>query len=75
MSRSRRRTQIFGNARCRSEKDDKRTAAHRLRQLERLALHRGDEPPMPREAFDMPWNGGKYGKRWWHRAKPEHMRK
>lgn len=75
MSRSRKRTPIFGNAASRSEREDKRVAAKRMRALERQALHHGAEPPTKHEAFDMEWCGGKDGKRWWARVKPEDMRK
>ncbi len=68
MSRSLRRTPIFGIVLCASEKPDKRRWHRRLRQREARALHRLSAEELdthmtttPRQVSD-PWRMGKDGK-------------
>lgn len=75
MARSYRKTPIFGNTSAKSEKLDKRLASRRLRAQERQALHSGDDPPDPRGAYNMAWDGAKDGKHYWHKAADKDMRK
>jgi hypothetical protein len=75
MSRSRRRTPIFGITTSDSEKQDKREANRRLRRAVRLALDAGDEVlPHLREVSNV-WGFAKDGKRWCAHASPRDMRK
>lgn len=75
MSRSKRRTPIFGNTTADSEKQDKRLANRRLRARERVAAASGFElEPSLRDVSDV-WAFDKDGKRYWRTASPADMRK
>ncbi len=68
MSRSRRKTPIFGHTSARSEADDKRLWHKRWRSRERdqLAVLEPDADPLPvhRQAVSSPWSMAKDGKHW-----------
>ena len=75
MSRSRRKTPIFGITTSESEKRFKQHEHQRERAAVRSVLR--DEPevlPDPKE-FGNPWGGPKDGKLYWKGAKPSNMRK
>ena len=76
MSRSYRRTPIFGNATAASEKQDKRITSGIFRATERAQIAAGEEAVIERrrEALN-PWSMAKDGKNWWSRATPKDMRK
>lgn len=77
MSRSYRRTPIFGIAPFVSEKQDKRWANRRLRLHVRLALHHdlgAETLPLLREVSNV-WGFRKDGKRYCHNVDPTWMRK
>ena len=74
MSRSYRKTPIFGNCICRSEKKDKRIANRAFRRIVRHCLRTGQELPLKREVSNV-WSWGKDGKRWWSNYTVESMRK
>lgn len=75
MSRSRRKTPIFGNTTCRSEKEDKKIANQQLRARVRDALITEEEVmPAVREVSNV-WSFGKDGKNYWKDAPKKAMRK
>ncbi len=75
MSRSRRKTPIFGMTTNDSEKDFKQQEHQRERAAVRTALQSdADLLPDPKE-FGNPWAGPKDGKNYWKDAKPSNMRK
>lgn len=75
MSRSRRKTPIFGHTTARSEADDKRLWHKRWRSRERdqLAVLKPDSDPVPvhRHAVSSTWDMAKDGKSWFG---PRHQR-
>lgn len=68
MSRSRRKTPIFGHTTARSEADDKRLWHKRWRSRERDQLASlgpdGDPLPVHRQAVSSTWDMAKDGKHW-----------
>ena len=77
MSRSRRKTPIFGLAPAPSEAEDKRLWHKRLRAKTRDQLKDGPDDPIPvdhREVSD-PWGMAKDGKRYLKKALPKLLRK
>jgi hypothetical protein len=76
MSRSRRKTPIFGITTARSEKQDKRLANRKLRHAVAGVLHVRPESVLPtlREVSDV-WGFDKDGKSWWGEAPAKEMRK
>lgn len=69
MSRSWRRTPIFGITTAESEHDDKRRANRAFRAAERKAAASGEEMPLDlREVSDV-WAHAKDGKKWYPQAK------
>lgn len=69
MSRSRRKTPIFGYANADSEAPDKRTWHSRMRHRERQALHSADDYDghltTVRDQVSSAWNMAKDGKHFW----------
>ena len=63
MSRSRRKTPMFGVLRLDSEKQDKRLANRRLRRIARQSVSRGKESPLLREVSDI-HDFARDGRRW-----------
>jgi len=74
LSRSRRRTPIFGNTTCHSEKKDKQLYHKALRKRSKQALRQGKEMPHHNEVADV-WDFGKDGKHYWDKATPLDMAK
>jgi hypothetical protein len=75
MSRSRRKTPIFGNTTEDSDKDYKRFEHRRERAKAKQALLAGEELlPDPKE-FGNPWNSRKDGKSYWPTKEPKWFRK
>jgi hypothetical protein len=75
MSRSRRKTPIFGMTTAETEKRDKRIANRRLRAHERVAMASGAEiVPGIRDVSSV-WTFDKDGKRYWRGAEAADMRK
>ena len=77
MSRSRRKTPIFGITTATSEAEDKRLWHKRLRAKTRDQLKAGPEDPIPvdhREVSD-PWGMAKDGRRYWKNATKKSLRK
>lgn len=67
MSRSRRKTPIFGHTTARSEANDKRLwhKRWRSRQRDQLVVGAEDDPlPVPRNVVSNTWNMAKDGKSW-----------
>ena len=69
MSRSRKKTKIFGHG-SGSDKYDKRQANRKLRRIVRA----GDEDATIRDVSD-PWGWSKDGKHYWEKATEKDMRK
>lgn len=74
MSRSRRKTPIFGITTAESDKNFKRREHRRERTAVRDSLATGADIPDSR-AFGNPWASEKDGKRYWRAAMSEDMRK
>lgn len=75
MSRSKKKTPIIGNAKCRSEKEDKTIANRRLRRAHKQAIDRGaDVLPMQNEISKV-WSFGKDGKHYMQNIDVKYMRK
>ena len=72
MSRSYKRTPIFGNACCDSEKEDKQLWHRAFRRKTKLALKSGLYLPDFREVSN-PWDFGKDGKHYWPEATKKDM--
>lgn len=63
MSRSRRKTPVFGWTNCKSEKQDKQEANRSLRRINKARVQNGNEPMQKKENRDI-WGFGKDGKGW-----------
>jgi hypothetical protein len=74
MSRSRRRSKVFGITTAKSEKQYKATEHRRERRAVRIALREDRKLPEPKE-FGNPWNGPRDGKWYWPHATDRDMRK
>lgn len=79
MSRSRRKTKIFGHTGCPSEKEDKQLANRALRRISKIEIDSIDDfdnliVPDINEVSSL-WNFGKDGKSWWGKATEKDMRK
>ncbi len=75
MSRSIRKTKIFGNANCASEKMDKRKANRVHRREVKESVNAGKQViPEKRESSEV-WSFGKDGKGYWADAPVKEMRK
>ena len=76
MSRSRRKTPIFGNTTAHSEKEFKVHTHKKMRRIWKRKLYHGDEEPLDVRVVENIWNGPKDGKhRWWRKHKDKDMRK
>jgi hypothetical protein len=78
MSRSRRKTPIFGNTTAKSDAEWKAKAARKLRRKVKQHLestHDGDGFAGKRWDAVNSWSSEKDGKHYWKRAKPKDMRK
>ena len=78
MSRSRRKTPIFGNTSAKSDHIWKKSVARRLRH--RVRQHLAATLDSDRFAgrpwdLDSDWSSEKDGKHWWAKAGPKNMRK
>lgn len=76
MSRSKRKTKIFGIAGT-SEKQDKRKANRLFRKLTKSKLKTEEDPFLPTDLDEVSnvWSMAKDGKRWWNSATEKDMRK
>jgi hypothetical protein len=74
MSRSRRKTPVFGNTTAESDKWFKTHENRRQRRTVRELLPVTDDLPDPKK-FGNPWASQKDGKGWWHGAQEKDMRK
>jgi hypothetical protein len=78
MSRSRRKTPIFGNTTAESDREWKAKAARKLRHKVKQHLNAtldGDGFAGKRWDAVNPWSFDKDGKHYWKKAKPKGMRK
>ena len=78
MSRSRRKTPIFGNTTAKSDAEWKAKAARKLRHRVKQHLETtldGDGFAGKRWDVENPWCAPKDGKHYWGTAKPKDMRK
>ena len=74
MSRSRRKTPVFGITPAATDKPFKARENRRHRRAVRDLLTIANDLPHPK-SFGNPWASDKDGKRWWHGATAEAMRK
>jgi hypothetical protein len=76
MSRSHRRTPIFGNAKAGSEKDDKRRSHGSFRVRQRAQMAAGEDVVIERQREAMnPATMSKDGRHWWKGASEKDMAK
>lgn len=78
MSRSRRKTPIFGHTTAQSDAEWKAKAARRLRHRARQIIAATlDAAQLAGKRWEVvnPWDAPKDGKHWWGKAKPKDMRK
>jgi hypothetical protein len=78
MSRSRRKTPIFGNTTATSDAEWKKKAAQKLRKRQKQHLQTtldGDGFAGKRWDAENPWSAPKDGKHYWSKATPKDMRK
>ncbi len=78
MSRSRRKTPIFGNTTAPSDAEWKKKAARKLRKRQKQHLVStldGDGFAGKRWDVEDPWKAPKDGKHYWTKATPKDMRK
>ncbi len=78
MSRSRRKTPIFGNTTAESDAEWKAKAARKLRYKVKQHLNApldGDRFAGKRWDIENSWSSQKDGKRWWAQATLKHMSK
>jgi hypothetical protein len=75
MSRSFRKTKIFGITTCESEKKDKRIANRKFRRKSKAAVKEGAEPPHDLAEVSSTWDFGKDGKMYWPNAIKRDMTK
>ena len=79
MSRSRKKTKIFGNAGAPSEKQDKRLANRALRRASKITIESSSDfdsliVPDAKDVYS-PWDFAKDGKHYWAEATAKDMRK
>jgi hypothetical protein len=74
VSKSRRKTPVFGITTAESDKEFKRREHKRERTVVRDSLAVGVDVPHPKQ-FGNPWASEKDGKRYWHAAEAKDMRK
>lgn len=75
MSRSQRKTPIFGITSTTSEKQDKRVWNKRFRRVAKTLILKSEEIPIKKQAISDVWEGGKDGKRYWKGHLKKDMRK
>ncbi len=78
MSRSRRKTPIFGHTKAKSDAEWKKKAARKLRKRQKQHLEAtldGDGFAGKRWDVENPWSASKDGKHYWSKATPKDMRK
>lgn len=75
MSRSVKKTPIFGITFADSEKQDKRRWNRTFRKVCKNLLIKGHEIPIKIAAITNVWDGNKDGKRYWKEANKKEMRK
>lgn len=78
MSRSRRKTPIFGYSSAPSDHTWKKLAARKFRRQVKARLHASlEDAPLPVRGRDVinPWDAPKDGKGWFGAATPRQMRK
>jgi hypothetical protein len=76
MTRSRRKTPIFGNTTAKSDAEWKKKAARKLRKRQKQHLQAtldGDGFAGKRWDVENPWGAPKDGKHFWDKAKPKDM--
>lgn len=75
MSRSKRKTPIFGITTAVSEKQDKRRWNRTFRRIAKVKARVEDEAPVKIEAVTNIWDGAKDGKRYYRQYKAKDLRK
>lgn len=75
MSRSYRKTPIFGNGSGHSEAWYKQVSHQKERRLVHQSLGQGEEELPDSKNWGNPWGGPKDGKRYWGQVESKYMRK
>lgn len=75
MSRSKKKTPIFGNTTVVSEKQDKRKWNKRFRKVSKSLLLKDKETPQKLASVTNVWEGSKDGKRYWKNYSLKDLRK
>ena len=74
MSRSFRKTPVFGNTTARSEKKSKRLANRKFRRINKKLINLDKDPKEMNVVFNV-WDMEKDGKHFWKNPDPKYMRK
>lgn len=75
MSRSLRKTKIFGHTTAETEKQDKRRWNRVFRKVSKNLIRLEKEAPVKIKGVTNVWDGAKDGKQYYHRASKKDMRK
>lgn len=75
MSRSMRKTKMFGITSAESEKQDKRLWNRKFRKVCKKLICQQEEAHLKIKAVTNVWDGSKDGKRFWHNIPRKYMRK
>jgi hypothetical protein len=75
MSRSIRKTKIFGHTTAETEKQDKRRWNRVFRKVSKNLIRLEKEAPVKIQGVTSVWDGEKDGKQYYHRASKKDMRK
>jgi len=75
MSRSIRKTKIFGHTTAETEKQDKRRWNRVFRKVSKNLIRLEKEAPVKIQGVTSVWDGAKDGKQYYHRASKKDMRK
>ena len=75
MSRSVKKTPIFGHTTAASEKQDKQRWNRAFRRVCKILVQKQEETPIKISAITEIWSGNKDGKTYWRGANKKNMRK
>ncbi len=75
MSRSVRKTKIFGYTTAKTEKQDKRRWNRTFRKVSKKLIRLGKDAPIKLQGVTNVWDGAKDGRQYYHNATKKDMRK
>jgi len=75
MSRSIRKTKIFGISKAETEKQDKRRWNRTFRKVSKKLIHLEKDAPVKLRGVTQVWDGAKDGRQYYHNATKKDMRK